>query len=83
MSTATNLSPSTDELKLFTLMMRDCDVLRARELEDETATPAPKRSPEARAKIAAAMRGNTNRKSKSQPAIVSPIAQHRKGRAHG
>jgi acetyl/propionyl-CoA carboxylase alpha subunit len=57
---------STNELKLFALMQRDCDVLRARAIEDEA--PAPGRSPETRAKIAAAMRGNSNRKIKSQSA---------------
>jgi hypothetical protein len=56
--------PSSDELKLIVLMRRDCEVLSARARGDETATPAPKRSPETRAKIAAKMRGNQNRKSK-------------------
>jgi hypothetical protein len=60
---------STAELKLFALMARDCDVLRARELEDE---PAPGRSPETRAKIAAAMRGNANRRKLKPQPVVSP-----------
>jgi hypothetical protein len=65
-STVQTTNPSIDELKLFALMKRDGDVLRTRALE---AKPAPKRSPEARAKIAAAMRGNSNRKLKP---VVSP-----------
>jgi hypothetical protein len=79
MSTSQNPhQSSTDELKLFALMRRDNDVLRARELKDEV-TAAPRRSPETRARIAASMRGNTNRKFKT--AAVSPVANRRA--AHG
>jgi len=76
---------ATAEAELIALMKRDGAVLRARTIEDE-AQPAPaKRKPfsaEARTNIARAMRGNSNRKSKSQPAIVSPIAKHRRA-GHG
>lgn len=64
-------NPSIDELKLLALMRRDSDALRARALEDK---PAPKRSPETRAKIAAAMCGNSNRKLKP---VVSPTSHRR------
>ena len=74
---------ASDEAELLALMKRDGAVLRARALEDEAQPVPAKRKPfsaEARANIARAMRGNSNRK-KSQPAIVSPIANRRAG--HG
>jgi hypothetical protein len=64
---------STDELKLFALIQRDVAILRVREIDGEALPPVTK-SPEARAKIALAMKGNQNRRLKP----ASPPAQPRR-----
>jgi hypothetical protein len=82
MKYSTPENSATAEAELFALIKRDAEVLRAREIEDE-ASPPPKRKPfsaVARASIAAGMRGNSNRKTKSQP-VVSPAKLRRA--AHG